>query len=84
MSAFVWGLGLGELCVLKINSTSPVHSKEPAAGTDKLEQLKEGLSSSWWLGFVTLTLCFSAPHLAAADPTRAQGSASGKLDLEAH
>ena len=45
MSAFVWGLGLGEPCVLKINSTSPVHSKEPAAGTDKLEQTSFSLLS---------------------------------------
>lgn len=45
----VLGLGLGEPWVLKINSISPVHFKEPAAGADRFEQLTEGLSSSWWL-----------------------------------
>lgn len=84
MSLFVWGLGLGEPYVLKINSTSPVHSKEPAAGTDKFEQLTEGLSSSWKLRlYHSHPLLFCSPHLAAADPIRAQGSACRKLDLEA-
>lgn len=44
-----WDWDWGELWVLKINSISPVHFKEPAAGADKFEQLTEGLSSSWWL-----------------------------------
>lgn len=46
-----FGAGTGESWVLKINSFSPVHSKEPASSTDKFEQLTEGLSSSWWLWF---------------------------------
>lgn len=46
-----FGAGTGESWVWKINSFSPVHSKEPASSTDKFEQLTEGLSSSWWLWF---------------------------------
>lgn len=60
MCLFVLGLGPGEPWVLKINSILPVHSKVPAAGTDKFNNAQKVYPTAGGCGFVILIPCLSS------------------------